>query len=209
MNRPATKLPVFAFLAAALVLSALVAHPATVSAQASTTAIKHPVPADVKGTLGVGLIGAELGFVLPAVAGLNQTWAFIVFPIVGAAGGAAAGYFGLEKGNHTQLAVASLTLGMALLIPALVVTISETAYDPEDDKSDTGAARARRLQLAARARDPRSAGTGMVRLSPEGIALATPAVDVLGVLPGTSGRGAQLRVSGVSGVELSLLSGRF
>ncbi|HEX2678019.1 MAG TPA: hypothetical protein VHM19_15300, partial [Polyangiales bacterium] len=85
-------------------MSSAVPAAAQSSSSSSTTSIKHPLKPDVKGTLGVGLIGAELGMVLPALAGMDDTWAFIVFPVIGAAGGAAAGYFGLEKGGHTELA---------------------------------------------------------------------------------------------------------
>ena len=40
-----------------------------------------------------GLIGAELGFVMPALAGARVRWPYIVFPLIGAGGGAVAGIF--------------------------------------------------------------------------------------------------------------------
>lgn len=164
----------------------------------SMTVAKKDVPPDVKGTLGLGLIGAELGMVIPAVAGVDATWAFIVFPIIGAAGGAAAGYFVLEKGDHTELSVASLTAGMALLIPALVITVSETKYDPEEDEANLG----RGSRAAVDARDPRYAGSGMVRVAERGVALATPAVSVV---PAATADGSLK----LAGAQMSLVSGRF
>jgi hypothetical protein len=138
------------------------------------------VSADFKGTIGLGLIGAELGFVLPAVAGLDDWWAFVVFPIVGAAGGAVAGYFLLEEGDgHPEAAVAVLVAGMALIVPATVLTLSATAYDPEEDvgdESDLAAksrSRARRHSVQQMAR---AAGPGVVRLSDKGIFLGAPVV---------------------------------
>lgn len=111
--------------------SAAVARP---TAHAQTAPVQ--VTATAKGIVGLGLIGAELGFVIPALAGLDQAWAFVVFPVIGAAGGAVAGYFALEQGGgHPELAVASLALGMALVIPTMVITLSATAYDPDDDPS--------------------------------------------------------------------------
>ena len=86
-----------------------------------------------KGVIGLGIVGAELGFVLPAVAGLHETWAFIVFPIVGAAGGAIGGYFAFEQPGNVELSVTALAVGMALIIPSMVITLAATAYDPEDE----------------------------------------------------------------------------
>ena len=61
-----------------------------------------PLTADFKGMIGLGLIGAELGFVVPALAGARDTWVYIVFPVLGAGGGAVAGYFLLEQGDDTR-----------------------------------------------------------------------------------------------------------
>ena len=68
-----------------------------------------PVEPDIKGMVGMGLIGTELGFVIPALAGGRDAWMYVVFPIAGAGGGAALGYFLLEKGaSSPDAAVASL-----------------------------------------------------------------------------------------------------
>ncbi len=142
------------------------------------------VDPDFKGMVGLGLIGAELGFVVPALAGLHDTWAFITFPIVGAAGGALAGYFLLEKGEgNPEVAVAMLGVSMALVIPATVLTLSATSYDPEDEPTMMDEA-SRRSALARartrRLRDPqqmaRAAGPGLLRYSPDGVFLGVPAV---------------------------------
>ena len=37
-----------------------------------------------KGLFGLGILGAELGLVIPAAAGLDQWWALVVFPAIGA-----------------------------------------------------------------------------------------------------------------------------
>jgi hypothetical protein len=177
------------------------ALPAGARAQAAADQIGDPITADWKGTIGCGLLGAELGFVIPAVAGMNETWAFIVFPVVGAAGGAVGGYFGLEQGDHVELAVASLTLGMALVIPTLVFTLSQTAYDPTEDAAANGG-NAPALARASRLDDPRYAGTGLVRVADEGVAVAAPGVTV-------SPSAASRHRAGGSDVQVSLLSGRF
>jgi hypothetical protein len=175
-----------------------------VQAQAATTPPpKAPLEADLKGVVGLGLIGAELGLVLPAVAGLEEVWSLILFPVLGGAGGAAAGYFAIEKGNHAELAVASLTLGMALVIPAVILTASALAYDPSEDRAqaDPATLAARAASAQARARDPRLAGTGLVRVAEGGVAVSAPAVVVL---PEATSHGFEL-----SEVQFSVLSGRF
>ena len=111
-----------------------VAIPAALPAMASAQTVPAPVQitSGYKGVIGLGLFGAELGFSIPALAGMDQTWAYIVFPIVGAGAGATAGYFLLEGGS-SELNVAVLAIGMALVIPAMVITLSATAYDPNDE----------------------------------------------------------------------------
>lgn len=129
-----------------------------------------PLTADYKGMIGLGLIGAELGFVVPALAGARDAWIYIVFPVLGAGGGAVAGYFLLEKGDgEPELAVAALTAGMALVIPALVITLAATAYEPELEAPAMAKA-AREARLAA------AAGPGLLRFSERGLLLAPPAI---------------------------------
>jgi hypothetical protein len=102
-----------------------------------TAHAQDPVPVQVdaspKGLIGLGFIGAELGLVIPAAAGLDDTWALILFPVIGAAGGAVAGHFLIDNKDKPRAAVAMLTLGLALIVPSLVLTLAVTAYDPDDD----------------------------------------------------------------------------
>ncbi len=125
----------------AFAASLFVAIPGACPATASAQAVPPPVEVatSYKGVVGLGLIGAELGFAVPALAGMDQTWAFIVFPAVGAAGGATAGYFLLEgEGKSVGANVALLATGLALVIPTMVVTLSATAYDPDDEAAIEG-----------------------------------------------------------------------
>lgn len=114
-------------LAAALFIAVPAALPQTASAQVVQ------ITPGYKGVIGLGLFGAELGFAIPALAGLDATWAYIVFPLVGAGGGATVGYFALEQGGSAELNVAVLAISMALIIPTMVITLSATAYDPDDE----------------------------------------------------------------------------
>ncbi len=134
------------------------------------------VDAVPKGTIGLGLIGAEIGFVVPALAGLHEPWAFIVFPIVGAAGGAVGGYFGIDDPGYEEASVAVLAASMALIIPTVVITLMATRYDPEDDESTEPGNAA--VQLAQARRQALQDGLGLVRLGKKGLRLDMPGVHV-------------------------------
>ncbi len=169
-------------LAAALFVAIPGACPATASAQALPPA--NELTTGYKGVVGLGLIGAELGFAVPALAGMDQTWAFIVFPAVGAAGGATAGYFLLEgEGKSIEANVALLATGLALIIPTMVVTLSATAYDPDDeaaiegnsDDSDAGAVRAEDYEVGGGTAPDGDAPTGAAAPANEAAPAAPPA----------------------------------
>ena len=196
-----------------LALGLVAVQTAPAHAQA-TPAPTNPVTADFKGMIGLGLIGAELGFAIPAVAGARDAWVYIVFPIAGAGGGAAAGYFLLEKGaGEPELAVAALATGMALLIPTMVLTLSATAYDPEKDEvrappSDVNVGGSVKLSSRQRHRArARDAGPGLLRVSEEAIYVGAPAVSAG---PTLDSREA-LRIGAAPDHELavSVVSGRF
>jgi hypothetical protein len=181
----------------------------------TTDSTKTEVKPDFKGVFGLGLIGAELGFAIPAIAGMDDWWPYVVFPTVGAAGGGVAGYFLLEEGKgNTEVAVAMLVVGMALVIPTAVLTLALTAYDPDDDIEEEPAnttatqkrqklTRKNKLQQLAR-----EAGPGLLRVSDKGVFLGAPAVTPL--IPALSSKEA-LKTNQQPRAELriALLSGCF
>jgi len=144
----------------------------------------NPVDATPKGTIGLGLLGAELGVAIPALIGVKAGWAYLVFPIAGAAGGACAGYFLLDDPNHTEAAVAFMIGGLTLVIPTLVLAVAATSYDPDDD-----------IEQSA------SLGTGALRFDAGELSLAAPGVGVV--------QDSRVGKPHVSGVSVSLVSGRF
>ncbi|MBX3268909.1 MAG: hypothetical protein KF729_01530 [Sandaracinaceae bacterium] len=116
-------------------------------AQCAPSADCVTVGSDGKGILGLGIIGAEIGFMLPAIlvhAGvreLDEWWAYVLFPLVFGAGGAVAGYFALEEPiqmsatgvatrGFPEVAVAMFAVGMALIVPTFVGVLALTAYNP-------------------------------------------------------------------------------
>ena len=187
------------------------------------------IDATPKGTIGLGIIGAEIGFAVPALAGLDDTWAYVVFPLIGAAGGAIGGFYAIDNNDNERAAVAMLTVGMALMVPTLVLTLAMTAYDPTDDEADdpggeavseesdgadddsgatepTGEPSARDEALRRRARAAR-AGAGLLRFDGRTLQLGVPGLG----LRAAYSRDEQWRYGGSNrtGVEIALISGAF
>lgn len=160
--------------AGALSLAAMVAlsvTPTPAQAQARET-----IEASPKGSIGLGLVGAEIGMVLAPAFGLDDAWAQILFPVAGAAGGAAAGYYLVDQSGSGEMGIAMMTTGMVLLIPALILTISLGRYDPESDDASTGQLLA---HMSPRQRMRAQAGPGLLRISADrDVFLAPPAIEV-------------------------------
>lgn len=75
-----------------------------------------------KGVVGCALLGAELVVIGEAIAGVNQGWLYWTGAGVGLVGGAIGGYF-WEPHMTPQTSVLTLMGGMALSIPALIVSL--------------------------------------------------------------------------------------
>lgn len=78
-----------------------------------------------KGIVGCGLLGAEVVVIGEAIAGLDEEWLYWAGAGIGAVGGATGGYF-LEPSMSPQTSVLLLMGGMALSIPALIVSLDAT-----------------------------------------------------------------------------------
>jgi hypothetical protein len=108
---------------------------------------------DGKGIMGGLILGAEIGLMTNAlivyagVRELDEWWAWILWPAVLGAGGAVAGYYGLEDpsfdGGVTrgspEGAVALFAISMALIVPTFVGVLALTAYSPGADTEGSGA----------------------------------------------------------------------
>lgn len=187
-------------IAAVLAVLALAASPAVVDAQAAPTI--PTIDTSPKGTIGLGLIGAEIGLALPAMLGLDQWWALTITTVGGAAGGALAGYFAIDKPAREKAAVSVLVVGIALVVPTVILTVKGLRYDPDDEKApeiDPYAKRRRRNAELARA------GSGLLRRSKYGFHVGLPGVSAQetaydpersGYLPTT---GSELHFSVASG----------
>jgi hypothetical protein len=104
-----------------------------------------PVSPTGKGIVGGALLGGEVVTLTLGAVGVERGWPYFVFGAVGAAGGGVGGYFvekatkgttdatsGAVTGRTAEPALYMLAGGMALLIPALVVSLNATSYKPPD-----------------------------------------------------------------------------
>jgi hypothetical protein len=193
-----------------LVLAFLGPSPAMAANTKKDTSSEQRVKADYKGMVGLGLIGAELGFVVPTALGLDKTWSLIVFPLVGAAGGAAAGYFLLEKGDgHPNAAIAVLVTGMTLVIPAAVLTVWATSYRPKDEPTKVPSEISVKVQASHSDAQQmaRAAGSGLVRVSPDGVFLGAPAI--VPTFGGLSKSDKGFVLQSRSELQVALVTGKF
>lgn len=172
--------------------AALIIGSATFTQNAQAQTMLNEVESVPKGAVGLGLIGAELGFAIPALAGLHETWAFIVFPLALGAGGAIGGYFAFDEPNSPEAGVAMLAIGVALIIPTLVLTLAMTSYDPGDepDQEEGGAyeeefgdgeadGEAAPEETARRQAHERAvAGAGLLHVGSRQVSLGVPGVSV-------------------------------
>ena len=173
-----------------------------------------------KGTIGLALVGAELGLIIPSVSGLNEVWALTVFPIVGAAGGALAGYFALDKpadDSETQGArksrleaasVATLVVGLAGVIPAILVTVKGVRQERQDRWEPTPQIDLR-TEKEQRAFETAEAGPGLLRRSRSGLRVAAPGVSFSRRAQGDSETARMGGLRERTEMRLSLASGVF
>ena len=147
---------------------------ANVQAQAALP--EETLQATPKATIGLGLVGAELGLIIPSVAGLNEVWALTVFPVVGAAGGALAGYFALDNPGREKGSVAALVVGLAGVIPAILVTVKGVREERQESYGDPPIEI--RSEKEQRAFELVEAGPGLLRRSRSGLRVAMPGISV-------------------------------
>jgi hypothetical protein len=89
-----------------------------------------------KGIVGGGLLGAEVVTMVEAIAGARPGWAYAVGAIVGAGGGAVGGYFVEQGSSDGKAPMYMLAGGLALIIPAVVLTLNATRYMPEEGATE-------------------------------------------------------------------------
>jgi hypothetical protein len=147
---------------------------------------------NVAATVGLGLLGAEVGLILTPLVGLHEHWwAWALFPTIGAAGGVVAGVLAFDEGDPgLKVTAPILGAGIALLLPAVVGSLA-LKNRREHGSIDN------RVNVSG----------SLVSLGREGTRVSVPSVTSAPVYTGAEVQrfGATQR----SAVRISLLSGRF
>jgi hypothetical protein len=94
------------------------------------------VSPDGKGIVGGGLLGAELVTIVEGIADVRSGWAYGIGAVVGAGGGAVGGYFVEQNSSDGKVPMYLLAGGLALIIPAVVLTLNGTRYRPQEGSTD-------------------------------------------------------------------------
>jgi hypothetical protein len=100
------------------------------------SALADNVSPDGKGIVGGGLLGAELVTIVEGIADVRSGWAYGIGAIVGAGGGAVGGYFVEQQSSDGKVPTYLLAGGLALIIPAIVLTLNGTRYRPQEGATD-------------------------------------------------------------------------
>ena len=89
-----------------------------------------------KGTVGGALLGAEVVTITESLCGARPGWAYVVGAVVGAGGGGAAGFVIDQGSTDGKVPMYLLAGGLALIIPAIVLTLNATRYLPEEGATE-------------------------------------------------------------------------
>lgn len=100
------------------------------------------IKSNIPGTIGLGLLGAEVGLLLtPAFKLQDRWWAWVLFPTLGAAAGAVPGALLFDENSpKPAVTISLLGAGMALAIPAIVGAVAlKNKRDNAEPKYEGGA----------------------------------------------------------------------
>jgi len=89
-----------------------------------------------KGIAGGALLGAEIPTIIEGIAGVRPPWVYILSAVVGAGGGGFGGYEIEHNSTDGKAPMYMLAGGLALVIPAVVLTLNATRYQPEEGATE-------------------------------------------------------------------------
>jgi hypothetical protein len=148
------------------------------------------VKGDIAGTIGLGILGAEVGLFLPPAFNLqDRWWAWVLFPAITAAGGAVAGAFAFEpRSPEPAVTVSILGASMLLAVPAIVGASALSTYrrDRDIERAESG---------------------GLLRFGKRGTELGMPNIVTTAVF--SPSEQARYGLPQRNSTRLTLVSGRF
>jgi len=94
-----------------------------------------------KGIVGGALLGGDVVLIVGGIIGVKSPWFYVVGGGLGAIGGGVGGYFVEQavanpQGGDGHIPVYMLGGGLCLIIPALVLTLNATRYQPPSDAKE-------------------------------------------------------------------------
>jgi hypothetical protein len=89
-----------------------------------------------KGIVGGALLGAEVPTIIEGIAGVRSGWVYVISAVVGAGGGGFGGYEVEHNSTDGKAPMYMLAGGLALVIPAIVLTLNATRYQPEEGATE-------------------------------------------------------------------------
>jgi hypothetical protein len=92
-----------------------------------------------KGIVGGALLGAEVVTITEALAGVKPGWAYAVGAVLGGGAGGVGGHFIENASTDGKVPMYMLAGGLALIIPAVVLTLNATRWQPEEGATEDNA----------------------------------------------------------------------
>jgi MFS family permease len=89
-----------------------------------------------KGIVGGALLGGEVVTITESLARVHPGWAYALGGGLGAVGGGIGGFFVEQNSSDGKAPVYLLAGGMALIIPALVLSLNATRYQPSESATE-------------------------------------------------------------------------
>jgi hypothetical protein len=89
-----------------------------------------------KGIAGGALLGAEVPIIVEGIAGVRSGWVYLISGVVGAGGGAFGGWEVEKNSTDGKAPMYMLAGGLALVIPAMVLALNATRYQPEEGATE-------------------------------------------------------------------------
>lgn|GEM_PF-5422906 len=91
-----------------------------------------PVSASGKGIAGLAIVGGSVTAMTMGIVGVEQRWAYLVFPPLVAVGAGIGGYY-MEDAAPVEASTYILGAGMALVIPTVIVSLNATVFRVPDE----------------------------------------------------------------------------